>query len=92
MLQSVAAAIANDEMAAKVRDAARAKGRTDKWLADAMNMAEPTFNRKIRGAKYEFTPTELMEVASLLDMSPIELLPAAFFDGARCNKCALAVV
>lgn len=83
MLQKVIAAIANDEMATKVRNATIERGRTDQSLAEATNITPSTYNRKIQGVNYEFTPTELLAIAAQLEMNPLDLLPSAFFSHAQ---------
>lgn len=79
MLQSVITAIARNEMAAKIREASRERGRTDNSMAAAVSITESTYNRKIQGVNYEFTPTELLAIAAELEMNPLDLLPSAFF-------------
>lgn len=89
MLQSVVTAIARNEMSTKIREASRARGRSDRSLAAATNMTPVTYNRKIQGVNYEFTTTELLAIAAELEMNPLDLLPSAFFTDASSNVAAV---
>lgn len=76
-------------LAARVRDALDMRGRTQEWLANAMNEPTTTVHRKTVGKKYEFSPSELVEIAELLDVAPLSLLPDEFFqcDCAHIGSC-----
>lgn len=66
------------ELAERVRNALAEKDRTIQWLAAELNEPFEPVRRKTVGKKYEFTFSEIVQIASLLEIAPHMLLPKAF--------------
>lgn len=65
------------ELADKVAASILRSGRSKASVASAAGIPTTTFNRKIYGHA-EFTFSDLMRIASVLDISPSAFTPAAF--------------
>ena len=70
-----------------VATALKTLGHTSKWLAEELKMPHTSVWRKTNGGLYEFKLPELFEVAQVLGVRPLSLLPASFLAGLSCDTC-----
>ncbi|MCI2959514.1 helix-turn-helix domain-containing protein [Agromyces atrinae] len=67
------------ELADKVAASILRSGRTKASVASAAGIPHTTFNRKIHGHT-EFTISELLRIAEVLEIAPSALAPSAFLE------------